>query len=260
MRVKAVLPLIYAAVQNGSVLLGAGDVEGGAELLQAASRQILDLGLEGRSRLLLQEALINASSISCEEQVEVLRRAMDTLIAMEEEEDVHGNRSAELSMLQFPDDALTWYGLHDGVMGGISEGRMTHHSPLEAVFSGQVRTEFNGGFASVRRKVVWDASSFRGIYMDVRSEDVSRVYALNIKDNQCIQMGGVNFKAKFKPMSSDQLTRIYFPFEDFVPEFRGRLISRAPLDKGGIYEVSIMAMKPAGEFRLYIGSIGLYKS
>ena len=266
MRVRAALPLICAAVQSGSLLLGSGDVEGGAAALSAASRRLLDLGLEGPPRLLLLEALRIASAAPSEEQAAVLRRALDSLIDMDKEETVEGmvdsngdSSGHEVAMIQFPEDAQSWYGLHDGVMGGISDGRMTPHSTHEALFSGQIRTEFNGGFASVRRKVNWDATSFRGIYIDVRSDDLSRGYALNIKDTDCLQMGGVNFKVKFKPTSSDRMTRIYFPFEDFVPEFRGRPVHRAALDKGGIVEVSIMAMKPAGEFRLYMGSIGLFK-
>ena len=264
MRVRAALPLVYAAVQSGSELLSSGDVEAGAAVLRAVSCRLLELGLEGPPGLLLREALRNASTASSEGQAQVLRSALDSLIAMDNEVEREMRRVPsdvpvkEVSMLQFPKDAQAWYGLHDGVMGGISEGRMTPHSPSEGEFSGQVRTEFNGGFASVRRKVNWDASSFRGVYIDVRSEDLSRGYVLNIKDALCMQMGGVNFKAKFKPTSSDRLTRIYLPFEDFVPEFRGRPITRAALQRGELCEVSIMAMKPAGEFRVYVGSIGLF--
>ena len=92
----------------------------------------------------------------------------------------------------------------------------------------------------------------------------SRDYSFNIKDDICVQMGGVNFKQKFKlnieiNSSTNNYNRIFLPFTLFQAEFRGRSVTRSAINTRFIKEVSFMAMKPAGSFKLYIHKIGVYK-
>ncbi|MCU0952883.1 MAG: CIA30 family protein, partial [Burkholderiaceae bacterium] len=54
--------------------------------------------------------------------------------------------------VDFATDGARWQVVNDGVMGGVSSSRIT--AGADGVqFSGEVRTEFNGGFASARRAV-----------------------------------------------------------------------------------------------------------
>ncbi|RLT33047.1 MAG: hypothetical protein DWI54_00995, partial [Chloroflexi bacterium] len=57
----------------------------------------------------------------------------------------------EWSMIDFADaqTVRSWYSVNDGVMGGVSESAMTATSNGTAIFSGVVRFENNGGFATV---------------------------------------------------------------------------------------------------------------
>jgi hypothetical protein len=161
------------------------------------------------------------------------------------------------------EDFSRWYPLHDGVMGGISEGGL---SPIDttlglgAKFKGTIRDEYNGGFATVRKSVKWDGSNFNGIFLDINSADQQRIYSVNLKDSICTKYGS-NFKSKFRiePEWSESYTRILLPFTSFSAEFRGRAITREPLVSQNIEEIAIMASKPIGDFELNILNIGFYR-
>ena len=252
MYLKVAFSAVSIAMMLSSSSLKLVEVKDRLSTLLASYRFILSLDIAKYQKDFLLDALGNSSSLSSEDQVLHLRQALETIVTEASPMDP----SRDSLLLNVTEDTPSWYELHDGVMGGVSEGRLTPHSTREALFAGHVRTDFNGGFASVRRKVDWDASEYSGIFLDARCEGAGRDYALNIKDSLCTQMGGVNFRAKFTPSNSPR--RFYFPFKDFTPEFRGMPVQRAPLDRGDIREVSLMAMKPAGEFRLFISAIGLY--
>ena len=66
---------------------------------------------------------------------------------------VSASSSAGPVLADFSDPAEIdqWTGVHDRVMGGVSEAVLVHVGD-RAVFSGTVSTDFGGGFASVRRK------------------------------------------------------------------------------------------------------------
>ncbi len=63
-------------------------------------------------------------------------------------------RTLELPLFTFPSSAATaeWQTVNDGVMGGVSDGRLriTDRQTLE--FRGTLSLENNGGFASVRSR------------------------------------------------------------------------------------------------------------
>jgi len=154
-------------------------------------------------------------------------------------------------------ECLQFTSMHDSVMGGVSSGLIVFRDGC-GVFEGVVRTENNGGFASVRRGVQLDGRGFHGLYLDVSSDDPARAYSLGVKDGMCLSMGGVNFKAKF--VASSTVARILVPFSEMIPEFRGRtLTSVPPLDVGNIKELSFYANRPAGSFKLSLSEVGFFR-
>jgi len=164
---------------------------------------------------------------------------------------------ASVMTLKCEADCLQFTSIHDSVMGGISSGHIVFRDG-RGVFEGVVRTENNGGFASVRRGVQLDARGFDGLYLDVASGDPSRPYSLGLKDGMCLSMGGINFKAKF--VASSTIGRVLVPFSEMLPEFRGRtLTSVPPLDVGNIKELSLYAIRPAGSFRLTLAEVGFFR-
>ena len=87
---------------------------------------------------------------------------------------VDAETAALFDFAKTPDLAGRWRSLNDGVMGGVSDGRMRSAiSGTHAVFEGTVRLENNGGFSSVRASFGSgiDLSQFQGFYMDVRPGD-----------------------------------------------------------------------------------------
>jgi hypothetical protein len=103
-------------------------------------------------------------------------------------------------------ECANWSQLHDGVMGGISSGKLVFSdSDSAGLFSGIIRTEYNGGFASVRRSLsfagaVLSAQGYDGVCLSAASADgVARSFSLLIKDKSCGSRGGMayNYVAKF---------------------------------------------------------------
>ena len=290
MKARAIVPIIISAINNGSQMYNAGDISGCAGLYEDTSRFLLTQGIEGFSKTTIESTLASiGENVSENEKAWKLREAFDQILSNanqmdEREEDIPFIPSGKITVKDILDfsgenvDMSPWYGLHDGVMGGISSGSIILESSDSdgtlkgAVFSGTIRTENNGGFASVRRSVDWDVSSFDGFFIDAYSEEATsssssssssapRAYSFNLKDASCLNMmGGVNFKMKFTPQSSSsELSRIFLPFVNFKPDSRGRPVNRSPLERNAIREISLMALKPAGPFRLRILKIGAYK-
>lgn len=267
---SSIVTVIIAAINRGAPLYNAGDIAGCADLYMLTTVELLSTEFTGFPRDRLSEALTTATRMKTfDEQAWTLRQAFDSIIDYAESlsstqvcngQDTIGNEEiAEQISFQNPTECQLMRSMHDGVMGGVSSGGFSF-DPVRnsAIFTGTVRTENNGGFASVRRSVSLDANGYDGIYIDASSTEPSRVFSFSVKDANCISMGGVNFKCRFSASMTD--TRILLPFSTFKPEFRGRSVSVPPLQLARIAEISFMATKPAGVFSLSVSKLGFYKS
>jgi monofunctional biosynthetic peptidoglycan transglycosylase len=152
-----------------------------------------------------------------------------------------------------------WKVINDNVMGGVSTSsavaKKDHFS-----FSGTVRLENNGGFASCRftsSSAGWNLSEYEGLKIVLHPSQEKKEYQLYIKDTQSLDEQ-TNFQAQF---SSDGSSIVYIPFKDLVPLFRGRRIQRGPLVLDKIATVGFMAKRPliVGDFELKIVSISAYR-
>jgi len=143
-----------------------------------------------------------------------------------------------------------WRAINDGVMGGISTGRMVPTAD-GLRFEGELSLEFNGGFASVRRRVEVDLSSATTVRLRLRGDRRSYQFRLRLDEGY----DGIAWRAEF-PTSGEWET-IELAFADFVPVFRGRRVPDAgPVVATDIRQVGFMlADKTAGPFTLDIGSI-----
>ena len=161
--------------------------------------------------------------------------------------------------------------MHDGVMGGLSSGNMTPSTNEKgeafARFSGTVRPDNNGGFASVRCSLGSgvDLSQFDGFYVDARAGDdatSTKQILFVAKDDECMTTQ-VNFEAAFKVGCTDQFQqfhRVKIPFAAFDrPERMGRAVMRGPLKANAVCEIGLMVLKENGDFDLEIKEIGMYK-
>ncbi|MEY6434122.1 CIA30 family protein [Thioalkalicoccus limnaeus] len=145
-----------------------------------------------------------------------------------------------------------WQVVNDDVMGGISTSRFELTDGL-AVFRGVVSLENFGGFASVRSLPAHhDLGGSDAFVIRVRGD--GRRYKLTARTDPSFDSAvyQLSFATKQGEWEEHRL-----PFRDFVPTFRGRVLSgEPPLDAGKIASVGfLIAERQAGPFRLEIAWI-----
>ena len=143
-----------------------------------------------------------------------------------------------------------WQAVNDGVMGGVSSGRMVAEG--EGLrFEGVLSLENNGGFASVRRSIEADLSRSGGVRLQVRGD--GRTYQFRLRQDD--RWDGIAWRAEFPTTGAWQTVEL--TYDAFVPVFRGRRVPDAgPVVPARIRQVGFMlADKTAGEFALDVRAI-----
>jgi hypothetical protein len=149
-----------------------------------------------------------------------------------------------------------WEAVNDAVMGGLSRGRIHATSEKTALFEGEVSLENYGGFASVRTLPGdYGLEGFAGLSLRVRGD--GRRYRLRLKTDDYFD--GAAYQAGFDTVSG-RWVEIRLPFGEFLPVFRGRIVSDAPpLEPGRIRRVGFMiADHQEGPFRIEIAWVKAY--
>ena len=143
-----------------------------------------------------------------------------------------------------------WQAINDGVMGGISSGRMEQSGDVLR-FEGRLSLENNGGFASVRRPVENDLATATGVRLVVRGD--GRTYQFRLRQDD--RFDGIAWRAEFS--TSGDWQTVVLSFDEFIPVFRGRRVPDAgPVEPAAIRQIGFMlADKTPGPFSLEIRSI-----
>lgn len=125
-------------------------------------------------------------------------------------------------------DPSAWRIANDTVMGGVSSSRVERRG--EALrFSGEVRLEFNGGFASMRRP--FDAAAIgadaEGFAVQARGD--GKRYRLRVYTRDAVT-GGENWFAYYAVFETraGEVTRAELRWPQFAASFRGRPVPEAP--------------------------------
>ena len=158
--------------------------------------------------------------------------------------------SVALMTISLDQNLQAWRSVNDGVMGGVSSGRMVKAEDALR-FEGGLSLENNGGFASVRRQVDQDLSGSAIVRVQVRGD--GRKYQFRIRHSGGFD--GVSWRAEFT--SSSDWQTLDLPLDEFKPVFRGRGVpSAGPVVPSNIRQVGFMlADKQPGPFALDIRSI-----
>ena len=155
------------------------------------------------------------------------------------------------------DTVAAWRSVNDTVMGGISSSRIERSAEGEAVFSGTVSLENNGGFASVQGPEIQHfLGEFSGIALRVKGDGKRYKCALRTDD----LFDGVSHQAAFETKAGEwQVVRI--PFTDFIPTYHGRRLSEDKrLKRERIRKLGfLISDKQEGTFRLVIDWIKAYR-
>jgi NADH dehydrogenase [ubiquinone] 1 alpha subcomplex assembly factor 1 len=155
-----------------------------------------------------------------------------------------------------PDEAKRWEIINDGVMGGISKGILLMTSDKTAIFEGNISLENYGGFASIRTYPQdYQLDSFDGLIVNVKGD--GKRYRLRLRTDD--EFDGIAYQATFLTKSEIRTT-VHLPFRDFIPVYRGRIVTDAPpLNPAHIKRLGFMiADKQAGPFRLEIEWVKAY--
>lgn len=151
-----------------------------------------------------------------------------------------------------PAVAKEWQTVNDGVMGGISEGKVgIKEKTLE--FYGTLSLENNGGFASVRSKTAkLDLSKYDGLAFRVRGDGRNYYVNVRVPTNQI----AFSYRASFNT-EKDKWTEVKIAFADLKATSFGNAVQNGePLDPATIEALGfLLSDKKAGPFKLEIAWI-----
>ena len=146
-----------------------------------------------------------------------------------------------------------WSIVNDDVMGGISNSKFQLNNSGNGIFQGNVSTENNGGFASVRC-----------IMDEVNIEEAT---AVRIK----VKGDGKNYQFRIKNKTSDYFSYITtfstsgewqiieLPLNDFYASFRGRKLDLPNFNKKAIEQIAFLIANGTDEtFKLEIDKIEVH--
>lgn len=135
-------------------------------------------------------------------------------------------------------EGLNWQVVNDGVMGGLSEGKLTPNSAGTMTFSGMLSLENNGGFSTFRSgDLKLDLSSHQGLQLRVKGD--GRTYQVRLATDAVFRGMEVSFAAEFSTQKGEWV-EVKVPFADFKGSFRGLDLPKERLDTSKIRRVSIL--------------------
>lgn len=152
------------------------------------------------------------------------------------------------------DEPMKWESVNDDVMGGISRGAIVFdENDAPAVFTGNVSTANNGGFASVRTMPrTFDLAEACGLRVRLKGD--GKTYQLRIRTFD--GHDSLSYRFLFDTRSDEWIT-VHAHFEAFEPVYRGRQLAvTEPFNAANIRQIGfLIADKQAGPFRLAIDRI-----
>ncbi len=161
--------------------------------------------------------------------------------------------SKTLFDFQAATNSPAWEVVNDDVMGGVSTSRFQVLTNGCAVFSGTVRLENNGGFASVRSAPLRENLTGLTVFV-LRVRGDGRSYKFSVRtgagfDTPLYQLA---FTTKRGEWEEHRL-----PFKDFVPTFHGRILTDVPpLNPAKVTSVGfLISDKQEGPFKLEVAWI-----
>ena len=145
----------------------------------------------------------------------------------------------------------------DGVMGGLSQGKMKRAENGNLLFSGTLSLENNGGFSSLRMDVgLLDLEDFQGFELKVKGD--GRSYNLRLATDERFRRSPISFQSEFKT-ERGTWTTVRVPFSALKASWRGMALKTA-FDPAMIEQVGIiLADKKPGAFALEVESISAFK-
>jgi len=135
-------------------------------------------------------------------------------------------------------DGMNWQVVNDGVMGGLSEGKLTPNQAGTMMFSGMLSLENNGGFSTFRSgDLKLDLSNDLGMLLRVKGD--GRKYQVRLATDALFRGMEVSFAAQFATEKGEWI-EVKVPFAAFKGSFRGLDLPEERLDASKVRRVSIL--------------------
>jgi monofunctional biosynthetic peptidoglycan transglycosylase len=150
-------------------------------------------------------------------------------------------------------NAPAWQVVNDDVMGGVSTSRFQVLTNGVAIFSGTVRLENNGGFASVRSGPVREnLTGLTAFVLRVRGDGRRYKFSVRTRTGFDTPLYQCSFTTKPGEWAEHRLA-----FSDFVPTFRGRVLTDVPpMNPAQVNAVGLLiADQQEGPFKLEVAWI-----
>lgn len=168
--------------------------------------------------------------------------------------------AGQKSVAEFDDkeaDSLNWRVVDDGVMGGLSKGKIEISKDGILTFSGKLSLENNGGFSSLRTgDLKMDLAGAEGLVARVKGD--GRTYQMRFSTDARFRGMEVSFKADFKT-TKGEWTEVKVPYEQFKGSFRGMSLSKEKFNPSKIRRVGLLlGDKKQGPFELQVDWIRTY--
>ncbi|MFM8874289.1 MAG: CIA30 family protein, partial [Phycisphaerales bacterium] len=155
------------------------------------------------------------------------------------------------SNLEFDQGTKGWQTVLDGVMGGLSTGRIAEGDGGTLRFSGELSLENNGGFSQIRTSI--PEGTFAGTTgLALRVKGDGRTYQCDIRSSRLRLMAG-GYQKTFKTKAGEWI-EVEIPFDQCVANSFGQRMRNAPeLDPASIESVGItLADKQEGPFAIEV--------
>ena len=165
--------------------------------------------------------------------------------------------SAQSLQVDFKNGVGAWSTVLDGVMGGLSTGKVSQPEAGILRWTGELSLENNGGFSQVRTAVrEGSCAGAEGFVLEVKGD--GRTYTFDVRVSNVRMMAGA-FQQKFETKDGEW-TQVRLPLDGFRLFSFGREVRSAPaLVAGKIESVGItLADKKAGTFALEMRSLATY--
>ncbi len=145
-----------------------------------------------------------------------------------------------------------WVIQDDGVMGGLSKGRVSINEGGNAVFTGDISLENNGGFSSMQVGFdPVDVSAFRAIYLGLKGD--GKRYQIRVETEPGVRFG---YAYDFETSGNWEVIRV--PFRDMYAIRHGDRLDKPNYPGQQLAHIQILAGNKTEEsFELELDKIWL---
>ena len=172
---------------------------------------------------------------------------------------IRQQRCVEVKLFDFESGSalVPWPSVDDGVMGGLSKGRMIPTDQGHACFTGLVRLDNNGGFCSIQSpQLTSSLHGYDGITLRVRGD--GQAYSLGL--HQAHMFAGTSYRCRFDTIPL-QWIDVVLPFQQFVLMRFGQRAGVSPVCPQKIVQLSLLCGdRQAGPFTLELAAVGAWRA